>query len=287
MKPQILDKKSHGARSFRVRRHNFPYFLKVWHCHPEIELVLLLESTGTRFVGDSIEKFEPGQVVLLGENLPHMWMNDDVYFDPDSNLKADAIAVHFKVDFLGMRFFEAPELQKVQDMINRAGQGILFRGVEEQIRDILFDLLTAPSLGRIIKLLSVLKILADWKDYSYLSSKGFAQSFDPSPSNHLNQVYEYIYTHFHRTITLREIAEIAHMNPSAFSRFFKRIHKKTFTRYLNEIRIGYACKLLIEGELKIAAICYDSGFNNLSNFNRQFKRIRGMSPTEYQSLYKY
>lgn len=286
MKPHLLDKKSHGPRSFRARRHNFPYFLKVWHYHPEIELVLILKSTGTRFVGDSIEKFQPGELVLLGENLPHMWLNDDPYFEPDSKLEADAIAVHFKVDFLGDGFFEAPELEKIKSLITTAAQGILFHNIEKATQDILCDLPSARGIDRIIKLLSILKVLSNWKDYNHLSSLGFTNSFDPSPSNHLNRVYEYIYAHFHRSVSLKEVAEIAHMNPSAFSRFFKRTHQKTFTRYLNEIRIGYACKLLIEGEQKIMAICYDCGFNNLSNFNRQFKRIRGMSPSEYQHQYK-
>src|SRR5699024_1567522 len=108
----------------------------------------------------------------------------------------------------------------------------------------------------------------------------------PRESNKLNKVYEYIYNNFSKSIRLKDVAEVAHMNPSAFSRFFKKNHNKTFTRYLNEIRIGYACKLLMEGKHKILAICFDCGFNNISNFNRQFKLIRGMTPTNFIKVYK-
>lgn len=286
MKLHLVDRRSRNNRSFTVSHHNYPSLLKVWHYHPEIELVFLLKSTGTRFVGDSIETFEPGQLVLLGENLPHMWLNDPEYYEKESQLKAEAIAVHFKLDFLGPEFFNSPELLKVADLLERARQGILFHKPNEEVKTIMWELLSARGIERLTKLFTLLNLLCNATAYEYLSSEGFINSFNQKDTNNLKQVYEYIFKNFDEPIQLKEVAEIARMNPAAFSRFFKKIHKKTFTRYLNEIRIGYACKLLIEEKHKIIAVCFDCGFTNISNFNRQFKLIRGMTPTQFQKFYK-
>lgn len=286
MKLHLVDRRSRNNRSFTVSHHNYPSLLKVWHYHPEIELVFLLKSTGTRFVGDSIETFEPGQLVLLGENLPHMWLNDPEYYEKESQLKAEAIAVHFKLDFLGPEFFNSPELLKVADLLERARQGILFHKPNEEVKTIMWELLSARGIERLTKLFTLLNLLCNATSYEYLSSEGFINSFNQKDTNNLKQVYEYIFKNFDEPIQLKEVAEIARMNPAAFSRFFKKIHKKTFTRYLNEIRIGYACKLLIEEKHKIIAVCFDCGFTNISNFNRQFKLIRGMTPTQFQKFYK-
>lgn len=286
MKLHLVDRRSRNNRSFTVSHHNYPSLLKVWHYHPEIELVFLLKSTGTRFVGDSIETFEPGQLVLLGENLPHMWLNDPEYYEKESQLKAEAIAVHFKLDFLGPDFFNSPELLKVADLLERARQGILFHEPDKKIKTIMRELLSSRGIERLTKLFTLLNLLSNATAYEYLSSEGFINSFNQKDTNNLKKVYEYIFKNFDEPIQLKEVAEIARMNPAAFSRFFKKIHKKTFTRYLNEIRIGYACKLLIEEKHKIIAVCFDCGFTNISNFNRQFKLIRGMTPTQFQKFYK-
>ncbi|MBI6118247.1 AraC family transcriptional regulator [Salegentibacter maritimus] len=286
MKLHLVDRRSCNNYSFSVSHHKYPSLLKVWHYHPEIELVLLIKSTGTRFVGDSIETFVPGQLVLLGENLPHMWLNAPEYYTRDSKREAEAIAVHFKLDFLGSEFLHAPELFKVADLLKRARQGMLFNKPTKEIKNIMKELLYCQGVERLSKLLMLLNILSNTTAYEYLSSEGFINSFNQKETNNLKKVYEYIFKNFDEPIQLNKVAEIARMNPSAFSRFFKKIHKKTFTRYLNEIRIGYACKLLMENKHKILAVCYDSGFTNISNFNRQFKLIRGMTPSQFQKFYK-
>lgn len=287
MKLHLLDRKGHSNAAFMMDRHHDSHFLKIWHYHPELELVYILKSTGTRFVGDSIEKFEPGQLVLLGKNLPHMWLNDDLYFEEDSDLESEALAIHFRIDFLGDTFFDVFEFLAIKQLLHRAQRGVLFLGIADEVTDKLWQLYESEGAERVIKFISLLDLLSKWEDSRCLSSDGFMQSFENKSAKHLDKVYEYLYNNFHKKILLKEAAAIAGMNPSAFSRSFKKIHNKTFIRYLNEIRIAYACRLLIEGGVKISAISYDCGFNNLSNFNRQFKLIRGVSPTEYQDQYKY
>ncbi|MDO5977390.1 AraC family transcriptional regulator [Flavivirga spongiicola] len=283
MKLHLLDRSSLENNSFTIKKNNHPYFLKVWHYHPELELVIILKSTGTRFIGDDIDKFQEGDVVLVGKNLPHMLLNDDEYFNASSNLRAEAIAVHFKKEFLGFDFFNTPEMKHISDLFERANQGIKFNAIGTDIIEDIEQIFTLNDFDRTMKLINILNVLAKHKDYHLLSSIGFVNSFGKSESKDLDKIYEYIFKNFTKEITLKDVADIAKMNPSSFSRLFKRINRKTFKRYLNEIRIGYACKLLMEKKYNISYVCYESGFNNISNFNRQFKIITKMPPSQYIS----
>lgn len=281
MKLHLLNRTSLKNSSFTVTDNQYPHFLKVWHYHPELELVVINQSTGTRFIGDSIEKFEEGEVILIGENLPHMWLNDPEYFEEGSNLKASALALHFNQNFLGTHFFEVPEMKSISELIRRAVHGIQFLQLDSKVVNRILNLQKVDSFKRVIELIEILNLLAKHSEYRLLSSAGFVNSFNPSANKNLDKVYEFVFKNFKNPIGSKEVAKVANMNPSAFSRFFKRVHRKTFTKYLNEIRIGYACKQLIENKYNVSGVCYESGFNNISNFNRQFKEIVKMSPTDF------
>ncbi len=281
MKLHLLNRSSKENSSFTINHNKYQHFLKIWHYHPELELVVLLKSTGTRFIGDSIAKFEEGEVVLIGKNLPHMWLNDDIYFDETSRLQTEAIAVHFDIDFLGKKLFEAPEMKTISDLFDRAQQGIQFLEVADELLEDIKRITTLGTFEKTIELLKILYSLAKHDKFKLLSNPGFANSFNKTSNKDLDKIYEYVFKNFKDPIRSKDVAKITHMNPSSFSRFFKRIHRKTFTRYLNEIRVGYACKLLIEDVDNVTSICYESGFSNISNFNRQFKLITGMTPTVY------
>tara|TARA_R110000868_G_scaffold157160_2_gene384294 strand:+ start:3406 stop:4272 length:867 start_codon:yes stop_codon:yes gene_type:complete len=285
MKLHLLNRASLQNSSFTVTQNSYSHFLKIWHYHPELELVYIAKSTGTRFIGDGIEKFSEGDLVLIGKNLPHMWLNDEVYFEADSDLVSEAIAIHFKEDFLGMGFFDAIEMKPISQLIKRAAQGIKFSNIDHKLIEKIQKLHTLEPFEKTIKLLEILFKLANHEEYQLLSSPGFLNSFNKTDNKGLDEIYEFVFKNFNQPIGSKDVAEIAKMNPSAFSRFFKRIHRKTFTRYLNEIRIGYACKLLIENKNNITPVCYESGFNNISNFNRHFKSITGMSPSDYIKLH--
>ncbi|NLP56899.1 AraC family transcriptional regulator [Lutibacter sp. B1] len=285
MKLHLLDRSDLQNKSLSVHFNNYSYFLKLWHYHEQLELVVILKSTGTRFVGDSIEKFNEGEIILLGKNLPHMWLNDKIYFKKDSSLKAQAIAIHFKEDFIGNDFFNTPEVKHIPLLFEKAKRGIKFTGNNKELVSEISKMLDLNHFDRIIKMIQILNSLSQKKEYSLLSSSGFINSFKKTENTKLDDVYSYMFNNFKNQISLNEIAEIAHMNPAAFSRHFKKVNKKPFSKYLNEIRIGYACKLLLEQKYNVTDICYESGFNNLSNFNRQFKTITNYSPTEYLKDY--
>lgn len=285
MKLHLLDRASAKDSSFTVSMNQYPYFLKVWHHHPELELVVIRKSSGTRFIGDNIEKFEEGEVVLIGQNLPHMWLNDECYFQKDSTLVAEAIAVHFSQDFLGDGFFKVPEMQSMAKLLERAQQGVKFIDLPPELIDDLENLPGLQGFDRTMAFIHILNRLSKHLRYRLLSSAGYINSLKKTEDKNLDRIYAYIFKNFNLPIRSKDVADVANMNPSAFSRFFKRVHRKTFTRYLNEIRVGYACKLLMEGNNTVSSVCYESGFNNISNFNRQFRDIVGMSPSNYIKLH--
>ncbi|APY11407.1 AraC family transcriptional regulator [Seonamhaeicola sp. S2-3] len=286
MKLHLLDRSSISNSSFTTKVNEYPYFLKIWHYHPELELVVILKSEGTCFVGDSVEKFEVGDVVLIGKDLPHMWLNDEDYFKEDSNKSAKAIAIHFKQDYLGDTFFKTPEMTHLSKLFERAKFGIKFLNVSKNLILEIQNMMKLKGFYKTITFLTILDKLANHNQTKQLASEGFVKSFKSSKSDTQDKVQAYIFKNFNKNISLDEAANIAHMNTSAFSRYFKRVNRKTFSRYVTEIRIGYACKLLIENKFNISAICYESGFKNISNFNRQFKLIMNCTPSDYLKNYR-
>ncbi len=286
MKLHLLDRSSRLQNSsFTLTENRYPFFLKMWHYHPELELVCIQKSSGTRFIGDSIEQFDVGEIILIGKDLPHMWLNDKEYFEEESKLEAQAIAIHFKEDFAGEDFLKMPEMVSIGKLFKKAHHGMKFSGDVSQIIKKIKKLNEYDGFDRTIKFIQILNLLATHKEYKLLSSIGFLNSFKMTGKRNLEKVYEYIINNFKEDISLQDVASIAFMNPSAFSRFFKRINRKTFSEYLNEVRVGYACKLLIEDKYNVSEICFESGFNNISNFNRQFKKTTSYSPTEYLKLH--
>src|SRR5690606_36034043 len=189
--------------------------------------------------------------------------------------------VHFKENFLGAGIFSAPEMKHIGALFERASQGIKFESLPQEILEKIHGLTTLESFEKVIGLLQILHALALNHDYRLLSSKGFSNSFGVGENKNMDRANAFIFKNFNTPIGSKNVAKILKMNPSAFSRYFKRIHRKTFTKYINEIRIGYACKLLMEEKNNVTAVCYESGFNNISNFNRQFKQLTGMSPSDY------
>lgn len=286
MKLHLLDRRNKlSDTTFSVKNNRYPNFLKIWHYHSEFELVTILKSSGTKFIGDNIEKFNVGEIVLIGKNLPHMWLNDKEYFEEKSKLEAQAIAIHFKEDFAGETFFCMPEMKAINRLLENAQNGIRFAGDLNLIIKRIKKLDKLKGFDKTISFLKILNTLATHKEYKLLSSMGFVKSFKKTGRTNLVEVYEYIIKNFKDRITLEDVANIACMNPTAFSRVFKRVNRKTFSEYLNEVRVGYACKLLMEEKYNISEICFESGFNNISNFNRQFKKATNYSPTEYIKIH--
>jgi len=277
------------GKSFDVRKWQLSGFHCDYHYHPEYELKYVIKSEGKRFVGDSVENFNAGDLVLLGPNLPHYWKNDPQYYESDRP-DSSAFIILFSDDFLGKDFFDTPELQKVNELLNRSRGGICFPQADKgNIPGNMNKLLTADGPQRILLILEILIELSEAKAYNILakdfSHDFFIQNVKSGSFGRLQRVHEYVIENFHNQILIETVAGIANMSPHAFCKYFKKNTKKTFTRFLNEIRVCHAKKLLIEDKDTISQICFESGFNNLSYFNRQFKLIAGLTPREYKALY--
>lgn len=283
MKPKELSRKSPSHASFSVSKHNLTHFLSVWHYHDEIELVYINKSVGTKFIGDSINKFQPNDLVLIGSRLPHLWLNDKEYFDR-SDLEAEAWVIHFHPACLGEGFFQLPELNKIGKLLQQAKVGLEINGKSKSsiIKSLAF-MMDHDGSERFLELIKILCWIADEQDIKELSSLSFIDSYSNFSDSRLDKVYQYIFNNFKENVNLDTVAGLANMNSSSFSRYFKQVTNKTFTVFVNEVRIGFACKLILEqNHLNIAEIGFQSGYNNLSNFNKQFKTVMSMSPTEYQ-----
>ena len=279
MKPYYLSRTDIENKSMTIDEFKDKHFLKIWHFHKEVEFVYIKKGKGNLFVGGEIEGFTAGELFLIGSDLPHMWLSSDEYFMEESRLLSESLAIHFKKEIIADVGL-IPEYKKVHNLVKTSERGIHFSNVPNDVIKKIYDLKNLSDFKRVLSLLEILDTLAA-TDYKVLTTDGYIRRFKPSGRNNLDKVYSYIFNNFHKTIRLDEVAEIAHMNSSAFSRFFKKMNNKTLVQYINEIRVGYACKLLLEDTHSVSQICYECGFNNVSNFNRQFKMLKGVTPKEF------
>lgn len=286
MKPLLLKVDTQPSQSFSVRRDIVPYINNRWHYHNELELVYFEKGHGTQFVGDDIRNFNDGDLVLVGPNIPHYWSFDPEYFDGARNYQADVLVTHFKGDFLGDTFMELPENKPLRTLLHTAKLGIYISGdTRLKTRDLLYDLMSASGTRRIILLIEILNSIANSPNLSTLSSIGFKPQYQEHENERINNIYEFALKNFKRKVALEEVADIAGMSSNAFCRYFKSRTGKTFSQFLIEIRVGHACKLLIDNQLNVKQICYESGFHNFAGFHKYFKRITGRSPLNYQKEY--
>lgn len=269
--------------SFKYKWIKIDSFKFNWHCHPEYELMLMHKSRGKRFIGDNISFYEEGDLVFIGSNLPHTWYTPDD--SSRNNIKHEAILIQFPKNLAGINFADAPEFMAIHRLFSKAAQGIQFQGqIRNSVADKIIAMDSLKGIDRFIQLLTILDTLGKVKDEQMksLSSITFVQNLQPIQQSRIDRVCTYLNQYYKNDLRLETVAAIANMSPTAFCRFFKTSTGKSFIRYLNELRIGHACKLLIEGELTISEICFEVGFNNVSNFNRRFLELHVVSPKEYR-----
>ncbi len=288
MLPLFLKKNTKSFKqSFYMQRFDIQHTYDIWHNHVELEFQHILKGSGTRFIGDSIETFSSGDLVLVGSHLPHVWRSDKTYYE-SQELRTEVILTQFTKDFAGKDFFDLPEMLGVKELINDAVLGLQIIGATRQIiSKRLVGLIELESGERLLEFIKILHYISLTKEYRKLSSVGFMASYQSKGSDRINKVYDFIMNNFTEDVTLQQVAEIANMNEAAFCRFFKSTTFKTFTQFLNEVRIGYACRLLLHADLNIASVGYESGFKNISYFNRVFRSSIGVSPQQYKKKHHH
>lgn len=263
-----------------------PHFDPNWHFHPEYQIFLVLKGTGTRFIGDHVTPFKKGDLVFTGPNLPHLWQSDHEYFMDNTGLMTEGIVIYFPENFLGKELLQKNEMYKVKHLLQLANRGIEIYGeTHQRVSELMHQVLHASDFDQILTLLNMLNIISNSSEFKLLATEGYSNSMKESETDRMNRVYAYVMKNFREKIMLDDVAAIANMSPSAFSRYFKVHANKTFSDFLTEIRVGHSCKLLTNQTINVSQVCYDSGFSTLSNFNRQFKAVTHYSPLEYRKKY--
>ncbi len=267
----------------KIKWCDYDYFKFPWHFHEEYEIVYIIKSTGTRFVGNNIELFSSEDLVLLGSSVPHMYRNDIQYYQNDPERRVHAITIQFSKDFFHYSLQQYPEFTQIKNLLEEAKYGIYFdKKANHQIRKKIYQALQLEGLDLLLETIRILALMSQSKEKRLLSDENENNLTDTGISDpRIIKVKAYLHREYTNNITLKKIADIAGMNESAFCRYFLEKTSKTCFQYINELRVTYACKLLLEKRLTITQICYEAGYNNISNFNRQFKKITGYTPTEY------
>lgn len=271
-------------QSFKIWSHGYPYRTVRWHFHPEYELHLVTATTGQMYVGDHIGPFAANDLVLAGPNLPHNWISDV----PDGEVVAErCLILQFTAGFIETCLAAFPELRFLRPMLAESFRGVRFPArLAERVHPLMHDLLGATHGRRLALFMAIADLLGHEADREPLASRGF----QPDPAAYLstttNLVLQHIGRNFTRDLREAELAALARQSVSTFSRSFRRHTGMVFVQYVNSLRIELACQHLSQADLTVTEICYQVGFNNVSNFNRQFLAAKGMPPSRFRSLHR-
>ena len=271
-----------SGEAIKVQVDDMPHLYNHLHQHPEIQLTVIKESHGTLIAGDYVGAFHAGDVFVIGSNQPHVFRNDEKFFKKKS--KAIAITIFFDETTLGEKFWQLQETKSLEQFFRSSIGGFRITGKKKKaLAEKIISITNANGIEKLIIFLEIIKELNTRKEMQPLSKPIIQRNIKTYDGNRLNKILEFTFKEFQRTITLNEVAALANLTPEAFCKYFKTRTRKTYVSFLNEIRINHACRLLTE-ERSVSDICYDSGFANLSNFNRIFKRIKKMSPAEWRKV---
>jgi AraC-like DNA-binding protein len=271
-------------KRMNIYNKEVPCLDTAWHYHPEYELLYVTKSTGIRFVGDSVAHFYPGQLVLVGAYLPHLWRNDEAYYEAEGDLIVNTIVMKFLLNFIGEGTFDNPEFIGIKNLLEESNFGVSFdKAIGEELHNDLLEIANLPQGQQSISLLNILYRLSlcEEEEKTILSSTDMRQFSTESPDR-LDSVIRYISDNYKTEISLGDVADIACMTTNSFCRFFKKMTNKSFTEFLNEIRIRNAARMLVQENTPISEICYNVGYKSIPNFNKQFKSIMGDTPKGYR-----
>lgn len=276
VEPIALD----DTHSFKYRLFVQPTFPFNWHMHPELELTWIESGRGQRYVGDHVEAFGEGDLVLLGSELPHTWHSNP------GRKRCSSVVIQFLPCFMGEVFESLPEMLRITRLLQKADRGVAFTGpAARQSGEQLQAMDQMSPLERLTSFLIILDRLAGSRRIRQLASPTYAGVIRPQDRKRMDKLYAYLHQHFDQPISLTDAANIVQMNPTAFARYFRSMTGQSFVNYMQQLRIGHVCRQLIESDMAITDICYTNGFGTLSNFNRVFARMKGCTPRSYRQRY--
>jgi len=273
-----------SSNIFFIREVNQPCFSREFHFHEECQLVYIIKGSGRRIIGDSIETFKEGELIFIGSNLPHVWNNH--HQDGEASTPSVSLSLFISPDKFKEHLSAFGDIHRTDTLFRMANRGMLINNEsKQQIINLLLTATKQNGFEQVITLLNLVNILGRTNDYQLLASPNYINCIPFRDNERMNRVYQYLMENFKTDIQFHQIADLAGMNPNAFCRFFKSRTQKSLTQFINEIRIGHACKLLVENDESISQIAYECGFNNVSNFNHFFKVLKKISPSEFRKGY--
>ena len=286
MKPHLLKVAPHVNNSFSWNQYSLPNINSRWHYHPEIELIHIHRGNGIQFMGDSIKPFKAGDIVLVGSNLPHFWRYDEALNNPHEEESNYSTVIHFTEKLWGESFINMPENLQVKDLLEKAKRGLQLVGTtQERVGTLMQKIGNASGTYRLVYLLECLAIIAENHETLPLASLGFQYEASKVEHERINAIYDFSFHHFLERIPLEMISAKVGLVPSSFCRYFKSKTGKSFTSFILELRVGLACRLLLQNDFPVKQVCYESGFNNFTSFHKHFKSITGLSPQNYQKAH--
>lgn len=283
MRPNRLAVPHSESHSFDLRHERLPYFTNPWHFHPELELNFVVSSTGTRFIGQRVQRFGSGEIVLLGPNLPHYWKNDPAFYHPESPQAAEAIVIRFAEDFVGKSFLHLPESRALLALRSRAAGGLhLLEPLRSAVAERMQTLLSLEGWSQLHGLLGLLGLIAESEAVELISPGYVPSPLLTRPDERLNRVMAHLMAHFTEPVSLGAVASLAHLNEAAFCRYFKTRTGQTLTQFVTDLRLRYAADLLQKGEESVTQVGFQSGFESVSHFIQVFKKKHGQTPVAYR-----
>ena len=272
---------------FTVLERDEQFFNSPLHVHPEFEMVYIKESAGKRIVGNRIEKFSAGDVVLMGPNLPHIWINDDEYVKGQAVDRARSIIIYFHPRLFENGFFDLEEAAPIRDLLKSAKKGIVLSGkTRAAVAGYMERLLLAQGFKRVLLLLEMLECMAVKEELAFINSVELLQHESRQEKDRLCDVYKFVNENFRGDIQLKDVARLTNLTPQSFCRLFKKRNNLHFVEYLNQVRINNACRMLLDTDWTISEIAYNCGYKTISNFNKLFKETTGYAPKSYRDVAK-
>jgi len=257
-----------------------------WHYHNNFEISFITEGSGKRIVGDSIEEFQPGDLAFIGPNLPHVWIaNKETRMLSKRTL--EMVFLQFNLNVLSDQLLRLPEFSNVKRALDLSERGIQIIGdTLNQVSEVMLQLPYLKSFERMLHFFMLMDIIGKSKTNIQLASKKYLKIRFTTGNKRIAAVHEYLMNNYREEVNLKKLAELVHMAEGSLCRFFKMNQSITIFEYLNKIKTDFACKLLMDPDLSVMDVCFDSGFNNISHFNKQFKKVTGVPPSEYRKRFK-
>jgi AraC-like DNA-binding protein len=273
--------------SFKAAVFENTYFTSPLHVHPEFELVIILEGDGLCFCGDYAGLIKPGDILLFGKGLPHFCLSEKRFYDPRCQEKCKSIYIQFREEILPADYKQMPGFKTIQHILELSERGLHFFSTSQaELKQLIIGLPKKTGFGKVMDMYAILNMLGREESHKCMASLSYETpqiSKDPI----FLKITDYVHRQYQSEISLTSLAEKVGMNKSALCRYFKKISGKSIFDYLIEFRISYACKLIANTDLRVSIVAYDSGFNNISHFNSQFKKVTGYSPTQYRQMFRF